>query len=231
MSWSELGGWWRSELGEDAAYEADVTPLVLGLLEPVAGERILDVGCGEGRLMARLVSAGALPIGVDVAADLLESARAVGPVVRGSLPALACIRDGVFDGALVSLVLEHLADEATFFAEVGRVVRPGGRLALVVNHPVFTAPESAPIQEPDEVLWRPGRYFDRGHTDEKAGEGTVRFHHRTMAELLNAASAGGWDLVRVVELGATDSQIEQHPPLGAQRHIPRLLGAAWRRRD
>jgi SAM-dependent methyltransferase len=230
VEWGELATWWRHELQDDPAYEADVTPLTLQLLEAQAGERILDVGCGEGRLMAILANSGASPFGMDLSQDLLRSARMFGPVVRLTLPRLAALDSDTFDAALVSLVLEHLEDEKTFFAELGRVVRVGGRLALVVNHPIFTAPESAPIQEDDEVLWRPGRYFERGFSDERAGEGTIRFHHRTFAELLNAASAAGWDLQRVVELGATPSQIERNPALGQQRHIPRLLGAAWRRR-
>ncbi len=230
MKWSDLADWWRSELVDDAAYEADITPMVLGLLGSAAGERILDVGCGEGRLMMRLASEGAVPYGLDVSTDLLSSARHFGPVVRFELPSLECFSDGGFDGAVVSLVLEHLEDEVSLFAELGRVVRSLGRLAMVLNHPIFTAPESAPIQEVDEVLWRPGRYFERGFTDEPTGEVTVRFNHRTMAELLNAASAGGWDLVRMVEMGATDAQVKGHPPLGDQRHIPRLLGVTWRRR-
>ena len=230
MNWSELAGWWRSELQDDSAYESDITPLAMSLLGPEAGEAILDVGCGEGRLMAALGKVGAAPFGVDVSADLLRSAHQFGPAVRNSLPDLGAFSDDAFDAALVSLVLEHLEDEETLFAELGRVVRAGGRLAVVVNHPIFTAPESAPIQEVDEVLWRPGTYFERGFTDERAGKGTVRFHHRTMAELLNAASAGGWDLVRMVEMGVTDAQVKRHPPLGDQRHIPRLLGVAWRRR-
>ena len=230
MSWDELAPWWRQELAEDPAYEADITPLALDLLAPGTGERILDVGCGEGRMMAVLTSMQVRAYGVDISADLLGSARMFGPVIRDGLPALASLREGAFDAAVVSLVLEHLEDEATFFAELGRVVRPGGRLALVINHPIFTAPESAPIQEDDEVLWRPGGYFERGHTDEKAGEGAIRFQHRTMGELVNAASAGGWDLRRMVELGATPTQIERHPALVQQRHIPRLLGVAWMRR-
>jgi SAM-dependent methyltransferase len=229
VSWSDLSDWWRTELLDDPAYEADVTPLILDLLDASAGERVLDVGCGEGRLMALLATSGVAPVGVDISQELLGTARTFGPVVRVALPSLATFRGASFDGALVSLVLEHLEDETAFLSELARVVRPGGRLALVVNHPVFTAPESAPIEESDEVLWRTGRYFDRGYTDEKAGSGSVRFHHRTMAELLNAAANAGWNLTRMVERGATQGQIAHHPPLDRQRHIPRLLGLSWKR--
>ncbi|MEX2654934.1 MAG: class I SAM-dependent methyltransferase [Acidimicrobiia bacterium] len=228
--WEGLTRWWLDELQTDPAYEEFVTPTIVELVRAAPGWRVLDVGCGEGRLMHRLTAAGARPIGVDIGMELLELAVGVAPVARVRLPSMGAIRDAAFDAAAVSLVLEHLEDEAAFLAELGRVVRPGGRLALVVNHPIFTAPESAPIQEDDEVLWRPGRYFERGHTDEKAGEGTIRFYHRTMAELLNAASDGGWDLERMVEMGVSNTQVDRSPALGQQRHIPRLLGAAWRRR-
>lgn len=230
MTWEDLAAWWREQLGSDPNYEAEVTPLVAELLGDPAGLRVLDVGCGEGRLMGWLVASHARAFGVDVSRELLMSARLFGPVVQARLPSLGPLASGSFDAAVVSLVLEHLEDEWTLFAELGRVVRPGGSLALVINHPIYTAPRSAPIQEDDEVLWRPGTYFGRGHTDEPAGERKVRFHHRTMADLLNAASTGGWDLDRMVEVGATDTQVAAHPPLAAQRHIPRLLGCRWVRR-
>ena len=103
-------------------------------------------------------------------------------------------------------------------------------LALVVNHPIYTAPGSAPIDEGDEVLWRPGRYFSSGSTDEPIAGGTITFHHRSMGELLTAASNAGWDLHRLEEFGVSGSQIEQYPAMAKQRHIPRLLGARWTRR-
>lgn len=181
--------------------------------------------------MSRLADLGCRPYGVDVAAKLLERARAGGPVVRTSLPSLSCFSDDVFDGAVISLVLEHIEDHVQLFGELARVVAPGGFLAAVLNHPVYTAPESAPIEEPDgEVLWRTGRYLDIGYTDEPAGTGSVRFHHRPMGALLTSASEAGWDLHRLTETGVTESQVRRHPPLGSQRHVPRLLGARWVRR-
>ena len=181
-------------------------------------------------MLPLLQATGAVAVGLDSEASLLATARRFGPVVLTHLPDLGCFAGEVFDGVIVSLVLEHLDEAQAFFVETARVTRPGGVLALVINHPTFTAPGSAPIQEPDEVLWRPGRYFSRGHTDEPAGEGTVRFHHRPVGELLTLASDAGWDLRRLEERGVTEAQVARHPPLAEQRHIPRLLGARWVRR-
>lgn len=232
MTWEELDEWWISQLEDDPDYEGVVTPLLLDLLGPVSGRKYLDVGCGEGRVMRRLRGEGATVTGVDGAQGLLSRAAGMGPVVLFRLPSLACFADATFDGCVVSLVLEHLSDHETFFTEVARVTRPYGVLALVANHPVFTAPGSAPIQDYDgEILWRPGRYLTRGVTEEPIGPGRiVRFHHRPLGELLTVASEAGWDLRRLVETGPSDGQIERLPNLASQRHFVRLIGARWTRR-
>lgn len=224
--WDAKGEWWLTELSGDVAYEAEITPLMLELAR--ARGRVLDVGCGEGRLMAALRSESCEPFGIDIAGDLLEVAVRQGPVVRARLPHMTCFQDACFDGAVISLVLEHIPDHVTLLAELARVVKRGGFLALVVNHPIYTAPESGPIVDSDgEVLWRPGRYFDIGYTDEPAGAGAIRFHHRPLGELLSAAARAGWRLDEMVESGVTESQIERSPLLAEQRHIPRLLGVRW----
>ena len=80
------------------------------------------------------------------------------------------------DGAYAVLVVEHLADHRGFFSETTRVVRPGGVLVVVTNHPVWTAPDSSPITDSDgEVLWRPGECFSSGTVDVAAGGGIVTF--------------------------------------------------------
>jgi SAM-dependent methyltransferase len=227
--WSRLAGWWLSELADDPAYDEEVLPLALELLAPVWGRTYLDVGCGEGRVMAAIQARGAEAVGVDVAPVLLERAAAYGTVHQARVPPLDFLADDSVDGVVVVLVLEHLEDEAAVFAEAARVTRPGGTLALVVNHPVWTAPRSTPIiDDTGEILWRTGEYFSHGWSDEPAGEGEVRFHHRTMAQLLTSAADAGWHLERMVEAGVTPAQVARTPGLAGQDHIPRLLGVRWR---
>jgi SAM-dependent methyltransferase len=231
MKWEKLGDWWLEELAGDPAYVEEIEPLLVDLLGPARGQVYLDVGCGDGRTMAVLVNARGRVVGCDLNQGLLLRAREHGPVVRARLPDLSWIRPGSLDGALVGLVLEHLADEVQFFSQVGQAVRQSGVLAVVINHPIWTAPNSSPIEDAGgETLWRPGTYFGRGYSDEPAGRQKVRFFHRTLSDLLNAASVGGWDLQRLVESGVSPSQVERVPEYSGQEHLPRILGVRWLRR-
>lgn len=229
MSWASLGDWWIEELNSDPAYEEEITPKLLGLLRPETGHRYLDLGCGDGRLMVRVEAAGGRVVGCDLNRELLRKVE--GPVVHAVLPDLAWVRAKSFDGAYLGLVMEHLEDEVSLFRAIARAVRSGGVLALVINHPIWTAPGSSPIEQSDgEVLWRPGRYFGRGHSDEPAGRQKLRFYHRTLASLLTAAGTSGWDLQEVEESGISPASIARFPDYAGQEEIPRLLGLRWLRR-
>jgi SAM-dependent methyltransferase len=221
MSWLELQEWWINEIRSDPAYESVVTPLLLDVLRPEPSILYLDLGCGEGRVMETVVGFGARVHGVDINRELAGRASKWGPSMVGELPSLDYIRNDSYDGAYCVLVLEHIPNHRRFFCEVARVVRPEGVLALVMNHPIWTAPGSTPITDSDgEVLWRSGAYFSAGSTQEGAGEETVTFHHRTTGELLNSAAIAGWTLEQMIEL--------PHHDIEEQQGIPRLLACRWR---
>jgi SAM-dependent methyltransferase len=214
--WSELSDWWRGEVESDPAYEGVVTPLLLEVLRPGAGDRYLDLGCGEGRLMRTLTELGAVVHGVDLSEDLVDDVGIATVATITSLP----MRAASYDGAYSVLTLEHIEEDDSFFCEVARVTRPGGVLALVINHPIWTAPGSTPISDGDgEILWRPGAYFSRGKSEMPAGDATVVFHHRSLSGLLNSAADAGWHLEHLVE--------QPHHELADQIGIPRLLACRW----
>jgi len=229
MSWDELADWWVEEIRDDPMYRAQVIPLLIELLEPVPGARYLDAGCGEGQVGRALASSGAAVIGCDLSQSLL--ALAPPPVVRTRLPDLGWAREGVWDGVYSCLVLDHLSDVDAFFAETARIVRMGGNLAVVVNHPIFAAPEADPIIDVSdgEVLWRFGNYLAAGLTQDPAGKSVLTFYHRPLGQLLTSAAGAGWMLERMVEQAAGKAAIAATPELAEQSHIPRLLGVRWLR--
>jgi ubiquinone/menaquinone biosynthesis C-methylase UbiE len=114
-------------------------PAILDLAGDVAGRRILDVGCGAGPLLAALRERGALVTGTDSSAKMLELARrrlGDGPdLLVSDLANPLPFPDSAFDDVIACLVLHYLEDWKTPLAELRRVLVPGGRLIVAVNHP------------------------------------------------------------------------------------------------
>ncbi|HEY5342159.1 MAG TPA: class I SAM-dependent methyltransferase [Solirubrobacteraceae bacterium] len=98
-----------------------------------AGERVLDVGCGEGRFAAELARAGAEVVGIDVAAEPLRRARERHPELDLlQVPAAGAwpLPDASFDAVWAGETIEHVADTAGWLSELRRVLRSGGVLLL-----------------------------------------------------------------------------------------------------
>lgn len=114
-------------------------PAILALAGDVTGRRILDAGCGSGPLFESLRERGALVTGVDASAGMLELARRrLGPGASLRVADLAAplpFADGAFDDVVASLVLHYLEDWGPTLAEFRRVLVPGGRLIVAVDHP------------------------------------------------------------------------------------------------
>jgi len=220
--WAELAEWWHNEVSMDSTYRSAVVPLVVEIAG--SGQLLLDLGCGEGQMMQALSGPDRIVVGCDINAHLLGMAAAKGPTVRVSLPDLECFAGAAFDGAVMVLVLEHVNDADALFAGAFRIVRPGGWFALVVNHPIVTAPGSASVVDPTdgEVFWRPGTYLTSSPTLERAGDHTVTFHHRPLGALLTTAARSGWVLEELIE---TDAAGYSAAP--AQSGVPTLLAARW----
>jgi SAM-dependent methyltransferase len=224
-NWDDIAPWWIAEVEGDPAYGTDVHPLYRSLLPAVPGD-VLDVGCGEGQAMPLT---DGWTVGVDLSQRLLVEAKVHGPGVKIRLPGLSCFVDDAFDTAGSIYLLDLIRDEDGFFSEISRVVRPGGALVIVINHPVCTAPGSAPIGDTDgEVLWRWGEYHDRGSSFEIGGGRNLEFFHRPIDVLVNAAANAGWTLERMEERPLSEATIQRLPEYVGQEAVPRLLGIRWR---
>lgn len=113
-------------------------PAMLRLLGDVAGRRILDAGCGSGPTSVALTQRGAEVCGLDVSTAMVELARRALPEIDLRVHDLAeplPWDDAAFDAVVASLVLHYLPDWSGPLREFRRVLIPGGRLLVSVNHP------------------------------------------------------------------------------------------------
>jgi len=99
---------------------------VLDLLAPITGERILDLGCGDGVLTEKLVAAGATVTGVDADPAMVASAVEKGLDARVG-DGRRLVFDADFDAVFTNAALHWMGEPAPVVAGVFRALRPGGR--------------------------------------------------------------------------------------------------------
>jgi len=91
---------------------------------------VLDLACGTGDLCRELAANGLDPIGVDLSYGMLAAARTDAPLVHADVLRLP-VPDASVDGVTCGFALRNFVALPPFFTELGRVVRPGGRIALL----------------------------------------------------------------------------------------------------
>lgn len=97
-------------------------------LEP--GAKIVDLACGTGDLCRDLVKAGHRPIGLDMSYGMLAAARTSAPLVNGDALAMP-FATGSVDGLTCGFALRNFRELGPMLAETARILRPGGRVALL----------------------------------------------------------------------------------------------------
>jgi trans-aconitate methyltransferase len=125
-STSKIQSWSPQLYEENARFVSDLADEVVRMLDPKRGERILDIGCGDGYLTEKLASYGAELVGVDYSETLVEAARKRGVDARhGNGEELQF--DGEFDGAFSNAAMHWMLRANDTAAGVFRALKPGGR--------------------------------------------------------------------------------------------------------
>jgi demethylmenaquinone methyltransferase/2-methoxy-6-polyprenyl-1,4-benzoquinol methylase len=114
------------------------------------GSLVVDVACGTGELCRELRAEGMHAVGLDASWGMLEVAREPGPLVQADGLRMP-FADGVADGITCGFALRNVVDLQALFSEFARVLRPGGRFAILE------------VDEPDSPVTRTGHriYFQR----------------------------------------------------------------------
>ena len=229
--WERHAGWWQEGFtdGADAEYTEQILPLAADLL---AGyDRVLDVGAGEGQV-SRVVAAGGAftTIGIDpAAAQVLEAvARCGGPAYLRARADRMPFAESTFDAVVACLVFEHIEAVDEAISEVARVLRPGGRFAFFLNHPILQAPGSGwiddQILDPPEQYWRIGPYLVESiQLEEVSRDVFLPFVHRPLSRYVNAMADNGLVLRRMHEPAPPEGFLARASEYREAATIPRLL--------
>ena len=148
-SWGAVAEWYNALLeGNPKSYQRDVIlPNLLRVLELKKGETIVDIACGQGFFLKAFSETGARVIGVDISRELIQHARKNIPegVILHSAPAdsMPFIKDGSIEKASIILAIQNIADIHGVLKEASRMLRPEGKLVLVMNHPAFRIPRAS----------------------------------------------------------------------------------------
>ncbi|MFJ8814986.1 class I SAM-dependent methyltransferase [Amycolatopsis thermoflava] len=175
------------------------------LLGDVRGRRVAEIGCGQAACSRWLATAGAHPVGLDLSAGMLRHARAGAartgievPLVQATAERLP-LADGSVDVACSAFgALPFVASIETVFAEVRRVLRPGGPWVFAVTHPIRWI---FPDDPGPAGLTASQPYFDRTPYVEVDGDGKATYveYHRTVGDYVRALAATGFALEDLIE--------------------------------
>jgi SAM-dependent methyltransferase len=212
--WDGAAQWYQETHGEflrDAGFiwcpegldEADAQ--LLGPASGLAGRRVLEIGCGAAQCARWLASVGAEVVAFDLSANQLAHARRLAAKTGIDVPLVLAdaqripLADRSIDLACSAFgALPFVADSASVLQEVFRVMRPGGRFAFSVTHPLRWA---FPDDPGPRGLTVSSSYFDRTPYVETDADGAAVYveHHRTLGDRVREIVSAGFVLTDLVE--------------------------------
>ena len=201
------------------------------LLPPLAGKRILDLGCGFGwHCRYGMEQGAALAVGVDLSEKMLERARQSTTDPRISYRRCSIeeaeFDPGQFDLALSSLALHYIQYYRGLCAKVRRWLAPGGRFVFSVEHPVFTAYGNQDWiydQAGQIAHWPVDRYYEEGPRQAVFLGETMTKYHRTLETYLSALLENGFAIAGLAEARPSPEQLASDPAMAHELRRPMML--------
>lgn len=188
-SWGNVANWYNNliEKDEDSYQRKLILPNLTRLLETKKGEIIVDLACGQGFFAREFAKLGTRVIGIDISSELIDVARKDKSVEYHVSRAhkLDFLKNESVDKVLAILSLQNIENVQEVFREVSRVLKPKGKLFIVLNHPIFRIPKAS-FWGWDDRLKLQYRRLDsylsaskeaiQMHPGDKPWEKTISFH-------------------------------------------------------
>lgn len=211
-SWGGVSDWYDNylETNKDSYQEKVIGPGLLRLLDIKKGARILDLACGQGFFSRKFAAAGAAVVGADISKELIEAAKKRSTDIEfHATPAnkLGFAKDATFDAVTIVLAIQNIENMLGVFTEAQRVLKPGGRMILVLNHPLFRIPKRSSWGFDTENMIQYRRidaYLSSTtnkilmHPGQPASAATISYH-RSLQEFFKALNKAGFAVSRLEE--------------------------------
>jgi ubiquinone/menaquinone biosynthesis C-methylase UbiE len=223
---------WAREPGHDSywRFHRDAfLPLI-----PAAPRRLLDLGCGEGRLSRDLRAAGHDVVGVDASHSMIQAAREVDPAGTYLVADAAHLPfgDAEFDDVIAFMSLHDMDDFKGAVAEATRVMTPQGHLCVAVVHPINSA-GFFDSEEPHARFTIDESYLDTwDYTETIEREGlrmTFSSVHRPLGVYVEQLSSNGLVIDRLGEVGEDPESVLAAPRRLRWTRMPLFLHLRARR--
>ncbi len=158
-AWNTNASVWDTRMGDDGNdfHQVLVRPATEQLLCVKPGNRILDIGCGNGLFTRRLASRGAQVVGIDFAQDMIAYARTRTQPHETSIEyhvldatdemALLQLGEYSFDAAVSAMALMDMAEIDPLLRALTKLLRPGGCFVFSVMHPCFNSNHTSMVAE------------------------------------------------------------------------------------
>jgi SAM-dependent methyltransferase len=197
-SWDSIADWYAARISAGSPMHEFARDALLDCLPPnLTGQRVVDVGCGEGLLTRAVAARGASAFGIDKSARMISLARdqagsGTGYAVDDGCT-LATIADSSADWVIAGLSLNNVPDLPAGLASIHRILVPGGRLAFSIPHPCFEAPCSTWTESGNRVV---GSYAAEGFWRSPNPQGVRRAgnEHRMLSTYISALVSQGFTI-------------------------------------
>jgi len=228
-SWGKVAPWYDDLLESGkSTYQSDlILPNVLRLLGPKKDQKILDLACGQGFFTREIFKAGAKVIGADLSKELIEFARKQSPkeIEYTVAPAdkLGFLTSNSVEAILCVLAIQNMKNVPAVFQECSRVLKAGGRMVFVLNHPAFRIPKRSSwgMDSEKKIQYRRiDEYISESeseiamHPGALPGVATVSFHHPLQFYFKAMHKAGL--VVSRLEEWTSNKQSQPGPNAGAE---------------
>lgn len=216
-----IADWYDGWVGTGSMRDDPLFPTVESLLGEIAGRRVCDLACGQGRVARYLAELGARVTAIDLSAKLLAIARqheAIEPrgitYLEDDAQSLTQVAEGAFDGVLCHMALMDIPELAPTLQSVARVLRPGGWFVFSIIHPCYNSPPSGEMATAAGWVRTVSGYWDEGYwrsATRPGPPGKIGSYHRTLSTYVDALTDAGLVPERMREPRATGAAAEARP--------------------